>query len=120
MQSACWQRSTLHPTPQLSGLQGAAMRLLAESYTSRDQVALIPFCGDKADVLLPPSKSISMAKKRLDTLPCGGGSPLAHALSLVSLVRVCDSAGWLHWRHSMNADCCPVVAAVLGCTHCCL
>ncbi len=65
---------------RLAEAKGAVETMLAESYVRRDQVAVIAFRGRGAETLLPPTRSLTRAKRSLAALPGGGGTPLASAI----------------------------------------
>ncbi|MFN5457531.1 VWA domain-containing protein, partial [Bradyrhizobium sp.] len=65
---------------RLAEVKGAVELLLAECYIRRDEVALIAFRGKGAELLLPPTRSLTRAKRSLAALPGGGGTPLSAAI----------------------------------------
>lgn len=67
---------------RLAEAKGAVELLLADCYVRRDQVALIAFRDEMAELLLPPTRSLVRAKKALAALPGGGATPMAAALDL--------------------------------------
>ena len=67
---------------RLAEAKGAVELMLAEAYSSRDHVALVTFRGNKAELSLPPTRSLVQTKRRLAGLPGGGATPLAHALEV--------------------------------------
>ncbi len=65
---------------RLAEVKGAVEMMLAESYARRDYVALIIFRGERAEMVLPPTRSLVRAKRCLAGVPGGGGTPLAAGL----------------------------------------
>jgi magnesium chelatase subunit I len=61
--------------------KGALAGLLRQSYIRRDRVALVCFRDRGAEVLLPPSASVTRAARILDELCIGGPTPLAAGIS---------------------------------------
>jgi magnesium chelatase subunit D len=65
---------------RLAETKGAVELMLSEAYARREQVALIAFRGQRAELLLPPTRALARAKRELAALPGGGGTPLAAGL----------------------------------------
>ncbi|HEX9530728.1 MAG TPA: VWA domain-containing protein [Acidimicrobiales bacterium] len=78
-------------TSRVEAATGAVLSLLADAYRRRHRVALVACRGMRADVVLPPTASVELARARLRDLPTGGATPLAEgidaALAVARAVR---------------------------------
>jgi magnesium chelatase subunit D len=78
---------------RMAAAKQAVLSLLLDAYQKRDRVGLIAFRGSRAELLLPPTTSVDLAERRLQSLPTGGRTPLGHALQVGMLAFE---------RHKMN------------------
>ncbi|MXP45548.1 magnesium chelatase subunit D [Altererythrobacter sediminis] len=65
---------------RLAEAKGAVELMLAQAHVKRSQVALIAFRQSGSEILLPPTRSLTRARRALGALPGGGGTPLAAGL----------------------------------------
>ncbi|MFC6718592.1 VWA domain-containing protein [Natrialbaceae archaeon GCM10025810] len=66
--------------PAMRAAKGVVLDLLRDSYERRDEVAFVAFAGEDADVLLPPTNSVTLAARHLKELPSGDRTPLPAGL----------------------------------------
>ena len=66
---------------RMKTVKGVILRILTEAYQKRDKVGMIAFRKNKAEVILPVTRSVDFAQKKLATMPTGGKTPLAAGLA---------------------------------------
>ena len=66
---------------RLAEAKGAVELMLGQAYVTRSEVALVAFRGESAELLLPPTRSLTRARRSVAERPGGGGTPLALGLN---------------------------------------
>jgi magnesium chelatase subunit D len=65
---------------RMQAVKGAVFSLLQDAYQKRDRVGMVAFRQERAEEILPITRSVHLAEKRLLSLPTGGKTPLALGL----------------------------------------
>lgn len=75
---------------RMNAVKGAIFYMLQDAYQKRDRVGMLAFRRDKAEVLLPVTRSVDLAQKCLAEMSTGGKTPLADGLAtaLLTLSRL--------------------------------
>jgi magnesium chelatase subunit D len=64
----------------MKAAKGAAMAILTQANLRRYHVAMVAFRDKTAQVVLSPTASLALARKRLQSMPSGGATPFAAGL----------------------------------------
>lgn len=70
---------------RMRAVKGAIFYMLQEAYQKRDRVGMVAFRRQKAELLLPVTRSVDLAQKCLAEMPTGGKTPLADGLAMALL-----------------------------------
>ncbi|WP_299412949.1 VWA domain-containing protein [uncultured Dialister sp.] len=65
---------------RMKTVKGVIFKILLDAYQKRDRVGMVAFRKNQAEVLLPVTRSVDFAQKKLVTMPTGGKTPLAKGL----------------------------------------
>ncbi|MDW5562038.1 MAG: VWA domain-containing protein [Methanomassiliicoccus sp.] len=66
---------------RMIAVKGAILALLKDAYQKRDEVGMVSFRKDAAEVTLPMTRSVLIASRKLEEMPTGGRTPLAQGLA---------------------------------------
>lgn len=89
---------------RMKTVKGVIFKILLDAYQKRDRVGMIAFRKKQAEVLLPVTRSVDFAQKKLASMPTGGKTPLASGL-----LKTEDVLDMLY-RQDANQD--PVVILI--------
>lgn len=65
---------------RMKTVKGVIFKILLDAYQKRDRVGMVAFRQNQAEVLLPVTRSVDFAQKKLASMPTGGKTPLAKGL----------------------------------------